>query len=208
MVDRELRCACRFSCPRSHTSLGTLTALGLNRVTALVAVLVAMTGIALPVTGDALPRIEATTLDNQKIVLPDAARFRAIVLVLGFSRKSAEQTQPWSQRLAADYSSHAEVGYFEVPVLEGVPGLIKPIILRGMRKQTPAARQSHSIPIDRHADELKKICGYKEPDDAYILVASADGRVLWQTRGPISDAAYAEMMRMVSRTLSSQPSGD
>ncbi len=189
--------------PAGGRAFGSLPAFSMRLKRAqLIAVAVLSACAAFAAVGETIPSIEGTTLSQQKIVLPDATRYRVIVLVLGFSHKSAEQTSPWSKRLAADYVSHHEVGYFEAPVLEGVPGLVKPMILRGMRKQLTVAEQGHSLPIDRHADQWKKICGYKEPDDAYVIVASADGRVIWQTHGPVTDSNYAALRSAVDTTRS------
>ena len=81
------------------------------------------------------------------------------------------------------------------------------MILRGMRKDTPPAAQSHFLPIYQHRDELKKICGYKAEDDAYVFVAGADGRVLFHRSGRIDDGAYADVKRWVDQGLAAQPSG-
>ena len=144
-----------------------------------------------------LPRMEGTALNGQKVALPDAARYRAMVMVFGFTHKSADQADVWGKRLAKDYASHPDVAYFEVPVLQGAPGFVRPMIVHGMRKGTPAEEQGHVLPIDKHEDELKKLVGYKEADDAYVVVAGSDGKILWQTHGAVSDGNYAEVTRAV-----------
>jgi hypothetical protein len=151
--------------------------------------------------GATLPRIEGTTLNDQKVVLPDSSRYQAIVLILGFSHKSAEQTDGWGERLAKDYASQPAVGYFEVPVLQSAPGMVRPMILHGMRKGTPVAAQGHVLPVSQHEPELKKVSGYKEPDDAYAMVVNRDGRIMWQGHGAVTDASYAELVRAVSSLI-------
>lgn len=166
-----------------------------------VLLLLAMTFLASACLAQTLPRIESTTLDNQKIVIPDPSRYHALVLVVGFTHKSADQCAAWGKRLAHDYSANPNVGYFQIPVLQGVPGLIKPMILHGMRSDLPAAEQAHFVPIYQHKEELEKIVGYKAEDDAYVLVATTDGRVVWQTHGAISEQNYSELQRAIASTI-------
>ena len=145
-----------------------------------------------------LPRLEGRALNGENVALPDAARYRAMVLVFGFTHKSADQADAWGKRLAKDYASHPEVAYFELPVLQSAPGFVRPMIVRGMRKGTPVSEQAHVLPLDKHEDELKKLVGYKEVDDAYVVVANSEGKIMWQTHGGVTDAKYEELVRAVS----------
>ena len=158
--------------------------------------------------GRTLPRIDGSTLNEQKVSLPDPSRFRAMVLVFGFTHKSSDQADAWGKRLAKDYATHPEVAYFEVPVLQGAPGMIRPMIVHGMRKGTPADEQGHVLPIDKHEDELKKLVGYKEADDAYVIVADSAGNVAWQSHGMITDVTYAELARAVAALRNTASAGD
>ena len=167
--------------------------------TLLLACLVSLDASAL--VAQTLPRIEATALDNHKVVIPNPRRFKAIVLVLGFSHKSADRCEGWEKRLSQDFSAQPNIGYFEVPELQGVPGLVKPMILHGMRHQIPPAEQSHFVPIYQHEEELKNIVGFTDEQDAYLIVAAPDGRVVWHDKGTITEAKYAELKRAVSSVL-------
>jgi ATP10 protein len=149
-------------------------------------------------TGQTLPHLEGTTLNDQKVVLPDPSHYRTMILVFGFTHKSSEQADAWGKRLAKDYASRPEVAYFEIPVLQSAPGFVRPMIVHGMKKGTPAAEQGHVLIIDKHEDELKKLVGYEEQDDAYVVVASSEGKVVWQTHGAISDEKYAGLEESVS----------
>ncbi len=153
--------------------------------------------------GQTLPRLEGTTLNDQKIVLPDAARYHAFVLIFGFSHKSADQTEAWEKRISKDYSTQTAVGYFEVPELQGVPGFVKSMILHGMRREVPASEHAHFMPIYQHEQELKKLVGFSKDEDAYVVVANSNGRIVWQTHGAVSDAGYAAMVQAVSSLMSS-----
>jgi len=173
----------------------------MSRMLSIILAVSALNSVPLAQVGQTLPRIEATTLNDQKIVLPDPSRYHSIILVFGFSHKSADQSEAWGKRLAKDYSSQPLVGYFEVPVLQSAPGMVRPMIIHGMRKGTPAAEQGHVMPVTLHEAELKKLSGYHEPDDAYAMVAAPDGRIVWQTHGAVTDANFAELVRAVSSLM-------
>lgn len=151
-----------------------------------------------------LPTITGATLDNQKVVLPDPGRYKALVLVFGFSHKSADQTEAWTKRIAQDYNSHPEVGYFEIPELQGVPGMVKPMILHGMRREVAQPEHSHFVPIYQHEQELKKIVGFSSDEDAYVMVTTTDGRIIWQAHGAINDQAYSGLVQALSSILPKQ----
>lgn len=149
-----------------------------------------------------LPRIEGTTLDNQKIALPNADRYRAMVLIFGFSHKSADQTEAWGKRVGSDFGSNPNVAYFIIPELEGVPGMVKPMILHGMRREVPVDEKAHFMPIYEHERDLKKIINYGQPESAYVVVATSDGRVIWQTGGAPTDDRYSAMKQALNSVLS------
>ncbi len=169
----------------------------MKRSALLLSILCLLSVVGFGEVGQNLPRLDATTLTNQRVVLPDAGRYHALILVFGFSRKSADQAEAWEKRISNDYSSKDEVGYFEIPELQGVPGFVKPMILHGMRKEVPLSEHSHFAPIYEHEQELKKLVGFGKDEDAYVVVADSEGRVVWQTHGPVNVENYAKLVHAV-----------
>jgi len=161
--------------------------------------------LAFSITASAqsIPPIKAKTLADTDIVLPQPGSTHSLVLVLGFSHKSAENCGPWGKRLSADFRSDSRVAYYQLPVLQGAPSFVRPMILRGMRKDMPADQQAHFIPILDHEDEWKKLANFSAPDDAYIILADPHGHVVWQTRGPLTDASHDALKSAVSKFLAS-----
>jgi hypothetical protein len=149
-----------------------------------------------------LPRIEGTALNDRKVALPDAAHYRAMVLIFGFSHKAADQTEAWGKRVGTDFGSNSTVAYFIIPELEGVPGMVKPMILHGMRHEVPADENAHFMPIYELETDLKKLVNYGQPESAYVVVATSDGRVTWQTAGAATDDRYSAMKQALNSLLS------
>jgi hypothetical protein len=145
------------------------------------------------------------TLADTDIVLPQPGGTQIVILVLGFSHKGGEKCAPWGKRLSSDFQSEAYVTYYQLPVLQGAPSFVRPMILRGMRKDLPAEQQAHFIPILDHEDEWKKLVSFSAPDDAYILVTDPHGRVAWQTHGPLTDSSYGPKIRPLQTPHPSLP---
>lgn len=79
------------------------------------------------------------------------------------------------------------------------------MILHGIRKDVLASLHPHFVPVYDHEEDWKKLVNFSSVDDAYILVASPDGHVLWHTHGPLSDSAYAELQSNVSKLAGANP---
>ena len=60
-----------------------------------------------------------------------------------------------------------------------------------------ASSHIHSIGVGAAAHEGLAL--FSGADDAYVLVTSPDGHVLWQTHGPLSDSAYADLQANVTK---------
>jgi hypothetical protein len=150
-----------------------------------------------------IPPVKAKTLADTDIALPQPSSTQILILVLGFSHKSGENCAPWGKRLSADFRSDTHVIYYQLPVLQGAPSFVRPMILRGMRKDIPADQQAHFIPILDREDEWKKLVNFSAPDDAYILLTDPHGHVTWQTHGPLTDACYDALKSALSKVLAS-----
>ena len=143
--------------------------------------------------GDQVPKLTAKTLDGHEISLPGSSKVSAYVLAFGFSHKSDKAFAAWDKRLAPVYSTNPRVAYYELPVLQGVPGFVKGFILHGMRRQIPKPEQSRFAPVYKDEAALKSIVGYREPEAAYLVVANSDGKVVWSSHGQPSDADFAAL---------------
>jgi hypothetical protein len=97
--------------------------------------------------------------------------------------------------------------FYQMPVLESVPNLIRGMVLKSMRSGVPEAMQPHFMPTFSDEAEWKRIARYANPDDAYVLVVDGDGRVRWQTSGKVTDAGFGALKEQVEalRTKSGAP---
>lgn len=137
-----------------------------------------------------MPRIEGENLAGRKIVLPDDASGKAAVLVLGFTKASKEPTGAWADKILAEFGSRSGFELYQLPVLEDVPRFIRGMVISGMKKGVKVDRRDHFVPILQREAALKKLVGYKEPDDAYLVILNPAGQIVRQLHGAFSDSAY------------------
>jgi len=159
--------------------------------------------LALPAAAAAqqFPRLQEENLAGQQVILPDAASGKVAVLVLGFSRASQAPTEAWAKRTGADFGKSAGFELYQMPVLEEAPRFIRGMITSGMKKSVPENQRANFVPIMHNEAELKKLVGYKEPDDAYLVVLDRGGQVAFQTHGATPEANYAGLKSKLESLL-------
>lgn len=148
-----------------------------------------------------MPHIEGDSLAGRKVVFPDATKGHVAVLIFGFSRKSKESTAAWGDKLASEFGTQADPEVYQLPVLEDVPRFIRGMVISGIKKGIKEDERGHFVPIVQGESELKKLVGYKEPDDAYLIVLNREGQIVRQTHGPFSNAAYSEIRGAIQSLL-------
>ena len=144
-----------------------------------------------------IPRTHGTTFAGNEVTLPDDLRGRVGVLVIGFSKNSGDRCKGWGQRVAGSYGDSRDVSYYQMPVLEGVPKLIRGMVVKGIKSGVPGAEQPHFLPMFSDEAAWRKVAHYANADDAYVLVVDGEGRVRWQTSGTVSDAGFGALKEQV-----------
>jgi len=155
-------------------------------------------------TAQQLPAIEGQSLAGNKVALPDDAKGKITILIFGFSRASKTATGAWADRIFADLGTQSRFALYQLPVLESVPSFIRSMVISSMKKGVRENMRDHFVPILTGEDELKKLVGFKESDDAYLVMLDSTGHILEQKHGPFSDAAYAQLRGDVQSQLGVQ----
>jgi len=158
-------------------------------------------GLALPSIAFAqvsIPAAHGTTLAGTAVVLPGALDHKVGVLVLGFSHASQGQVAGWGKRLAVDFGQSPDVTYYEVPMLGGAPKMLRGMIVKSMGSSVPASEKLHFLPLTEDDKPWRAVAHYAKPDDAYVLLVDGQGKVLWQTEGEATDAAYALLKQQLA----------
>ena len=93
-----------------------------------------------------------------------------------------------------------------MPFLEDAPSLIRPLIVRAIRKQVPDILKPRFVPLTSGEAEWKQAAGFTStaPDAAYVLLVDRSGGILWQTHEPFSQARFYQLAT-AARALVARP---
>lgn len=138
---------------------------------------------AAPALSAGLP---ARTLADTDVSVPDDLPPGAL-LIVGFSRASNAQTEPWRERVDAD-DELAPVAY-SVLVLEGAPRWVRGLIVRGVRRAVPKEQHDSVLIVTKDGDAWRAWVGFDEAsqDAAYVLRLDAGGGTCFRHVGAVSE---------------------
>ena len=148
-----------------------------------------------------MPRVEGQSLAGNKVVLPDAAAGKISVLIFGFTRASKTPTSEWAKQIRADFANQPGFDLYQIPVLEDVPRFIRGMVISGIKKGVPENQRDHFVIVVHSEAELKNFVGYKEPDDAYLVIVAQDGKVVQALHGPPEPQAYSRLKETLQKLL-------
>ncbi len=153
-------------------------------------------------TSQRIPDIHTTSFSGELVDLPAMLQGKIAILILGFSKGSRTQATLWGRRLPTDYFYSPDVLYFEMPVLEAVPRLLRGAVLRSIKSEVSARSQPHFAPLTTDEGRWRTVVHYNQPKDAYVLVVDSNGLVQAQFQGEPTDASYQELKRRVEQLQS------
>ena len=186
--------------------LSIVILLALTAVVTLPATATAKQGKKPPVpiaVGDTFPRLESEFLSGRKAVLPDAAKGKIALVLMGFTYDSRFAVEKWVARFTDAYGKTEGVTFFEVPVIGGMARLARWFIDSGMRRGTPKDLHDNVITVYGGVDRWKTVMEFTKSgeNDAYVVLLDGDGRVTWRFRGSLEDRAFAALQAAVAAEL-------
>jgi hypothetical protein len=149
-----------------------------------------------------IPTLQATSFAEQTVKLPEVLQGKVGVLVLGFTHASQDAVTGWGKRLGVDYHDSPDMQYFEMPVLAGVPRMVRSMVVGKIKGSVPEPAKAHFVPILEDEAGWRAVANYKSGDDAYVLLVDGQGVVRWQTHAVVSDETYGRLKEQIERLRS------
>jgi len=134
----------------------------------------------------ALPATPGETLSGKRIVLAEALRGHAAVLVMSFSRDAGKECDLWGRLVRAD-PAMSGVAVVQVAMLERAPGFVRGVIKNGLRKGLSAAEQDRSVILTQDEKLWRSYLGVTVDRDPYVVLLDAAGQVRWRGHGAARD---------------------
>ncbi len=150
-----------------------------------------------------IPEVHVLSFSGDRVDLPAMLEGKVAILILGFSKGARTQATLWGRRLPTDYFYSSDVLYFEMPMLEAIPRLLRGAVLRSIKSEVSARSQPHFAPLTSEEQRWRSLVHYTKPDDAYVVLIDSTGRVRAQFQGDPTDAKYQELKRNVEDLLTS-----
>ncbi len=163
--------------------------------------LVACLFITCTCLAQSVPSTTAKALDGSAVTFPKSQSRKSLLVLVGFSHKSSADFKEWNQRALSPYLNDPRIDYYELADLQGVPSLIRTMILHGMRREVPKAQHSHFAPLTAGEEDWKKAVGYSAAQDTYLILAAPTGHIIWQTSGAPDDNKVAAFKQALTRSL-------
>jgi len=151
--------------------------------------------------GDVLPQLEGDFLTGRDALLPDAAKGKVALVMLGFTYGSRASVEAWSEWFKKSFGGRGAVTFFEVPMIGGFGRLGRWFIDSGMRKGTPKTLHENVITVYGGTGDWKKRMDYRDEKAAYLLILDKEGIVRWRYSGAYDEEAAREVDQVV-RSLS------
>lgn len=148
--------------------------------------------------GDVLPPLRGEYLTGRPAQLPECARGRVALVLVGFSHASRTSIEPWAERFRRSYAGDSTVTCYEVPIVGGMARVAKPFITGGMRRGTPPALHERVITVFGGAGDWRHRLDVHGRDAAYLVLLDRAGRVRWRWAGDLDEGHFAQLQREVA----------
>ncbi len=131
--------------------------------------------------------LPARTLGGADVAVPGDLPPGAL-LIVGFSRGSNEQTEPWREGVD---TMRPPTPAYSVLVLEGAPRWVRGLIVRGVRRAVPKEDRNSVLIVTKNAAGWRALVGFEadREDAAYVVRTDAAGATCFRHVGPVSDEA-------------------
>jgi hypothetical protein len=133
--------------------------------------------------GQSIPPLEGQSFGRNQVNLPGDLKGKIGIFILGFDKKSSEQTKGWGDNILHDYGKDPSVLYYQMPVLADVPGLIHGMVTQGIKRQQSETERIHFIPILDAVAAWKQAATFSAVDDVYLIVVDSEGQIVWRSHG-------------------------
>jgi hypothetical protein len=152
---------------------------------------------------EVMPPLHVATLSGENLVVPVQTTATPSLFVVGFTKKSREQTSQWTQRLERD-NRGGEPPY-QVAILDDVPRFLRGLVVHAIRSGVPERLHKRFLIVFDNAEVWKRLTRFLSPDDAYVFVIAAGGKLVWRTEGKVTEENFRGLLQAV-RTARLQPS--
>jgi len=158
----------------------------------------------------AFPKMECTSLEGKKIILPSENNGKPTVLGMAFSQKAEKELSTWFQPAYTAFIEKPDpnaiipmdswdVNCYFVPVFSGVLQAAAGKAEKKMKEGMDKGLQQNVLLFKGKADEIKTSLKIDKSDSPWFFVVDTTGNVLYSTSGAFTDAKMEEIEKALSK---------
>lgn len=148
------------------------------------------------VVGKAFPEMEAETIEDIKVKLPQDTKGKYTLLGLAYSKKSEDELNTWFSPVFNKFIQKAEgmmagLGYdvnvYFIPMFTGVNAAATGTAKKKALKNTDPLLLPYILFYKGELKKYKDALDFEKKDIPYFFVLDADGKILYATSGAFNE---------------------
>ncbi len=161
--------------------------------------------------GNPFPAMEAESLSNEMINLPEDLKGKYTLIGLAFSKKAEDNLKTWfspiwnqfirepkkTDLFATDY----DINLFFIPMFTGHKTVAYKKTMNKVQKTTDSKLHPHILFYKGTMKVYKEALGFKGKNVPYFYLMDDAGKIIWQTSGPYSDPKMQEIIDHLDEAL-------
>ena len=161
--------------------------------------------------GDPFPPMEAESLSNEIVNLPDDLKGKFSLIGLAFSKKAEDNLKTWFSPVwnqfvrehgkADIFATDYDINLFFIPMFTGHKTVAYKKVMAKVQKTTDHNLHPHILFYKGTMKPYKETLGFKGKDVPYFYMMNETGKIIWQTSGPYSDPKMQEIIDSLDEAL-------
>ena len=152
---------------------------------------------AAQVTGKMFPDMEAETVEDKKVKLPQEAKGKYTLLGLAYSKKSEEELNSWFQPVFEKFIQKTggvlagfsyDVNVYFIPMFTGVNAAATGTAKRKALKNIDPQLLPYVLFYKGELKPYKEALDFEKKDIPYFFVLDPEGKIVYATSGKYTDA--------------------
>lgn len=158
------------------------------------------------VIGTLFPVMEAETVEDKKVILPEAAKGKYTLLGLAYSKKSEDELNSWFQPVFEKFIQKNkglfegfgyDVNVYFVPMFTGVNAAATGTAKRKAIKNVDPQLLPYILFYKGELKPYKDALDFEKKDIPYFFVLDKDGKILYATSGKYSSSKMDEVEKVL-----------
>jgi hypothetical protein len=167
--------------------------------------------MAMAQVGTKFPPMEAETLSNQMLDLPDALAGKYTIIGLAYTKKSEDDLTTWfspaynqfmrkpdkTNIFATDY----DINLFFIPMFTGHKTVAYKSVMDKIKETVDQQLHKHVLFYKGSIKDYKEALNFKGRDEPYFFLLNDEGEIIWMTSGAYSTQKMQEVVDHLDEAL-------